>query len=143
MEQEKPQILYTRRVSKTRAGGRRGSLQVYYLKKQEEGKFLVSNYKSPTLISINECIKNALGHNMVKLKNETFNHDMEVKFKGIRLIVKRSIKGGLVVSNIIKPIIQAAGIKHASIKAYGSKNPINMIQAVLKLLQIQNSYEIN
>ena len=72
----------------------------------------------------------------VKIVKDTLPHDVKVKFKAARIILKPAPQGaGLKVGSVVRSILSLAGIRNASGKLLGSRNQTTCAYAVIKALE--------
>lgn len=72
----------------------------------------------------------------VKIVKDTFPHDVKVKYKAARIILKPAPQGaGLKVGSVVRSILSLAGIRNASGKLLGSRNQTTCAYAVMKALE--------
>lgn len=71
-----------------------------------------------------------------RFENRTIWTEMETKFGATRIIMRpRPLGFGLRCAPILHQVLKAAGIKDISAKIHGSRNPIVVAQAALRMLQ--------
>ncbi|KAJ7599110.1 hypothetical protein C8J56DRAFT_881617 [Mycena floridula] len=71
-----------------------------------------------------------------RFENRTIWTDMEIKYGATRILMRPRPPGfGLRCSPVLHQILKAAGIKDISAKIWGSRNPIMVMQATLRMLQ--------
>ena len=72
----------------------------------------------------------------VKIFKDTLPHDVKVKFKAARIILKPAPQGaGLKVGSVVRSILSLAGIRNASGKMLGSRNKSTNAYAVMNALK--------
>ncbi|KDQ58526.1 hypothetical protein JAAARDRAFT_34340 [Jaapia argillacea MUCL 33604] len=75
-----------------------------------------------------------------RFEQRTVWTEMETKLGGTRVILRpRPVGFGLHCNPNIHQVLKAAGIKDASAKVWGSRNPINVIKATFRMLQAGNA----
>ena len=71
-----------------------------------------------------------------RFEQRTIWTDMETKFGATKLVLRpRPVGFGLRCAPVLHQVLKAAGIKDISAKIWGSRNPIVVMQAVLRMLQ--------
>ncbi|KAF9010245.1 ribosomal protein S5 domain 2-like protein [Cyathus striatus] len=71
-----------------------------------------------------------------RFEDRTVWTNMETKLGGTRILMRpRPLGFGLRCNPHIHEILRAAGIKDVSAKVWGSRNPLNVIKATLRMLQ--------
>ena len=76
----------------------------------------------------------------IPLSGTTIPHDVEAKFCAVRVLIRRAKKGtGIIAGNVMRDILEVAGIQDAVCKIIRGKNPLNVAQATIKALsQLQS-----
>jgi small subunit ribosomal protein S5 len=78
----------------------------------------------------------------VIIVRDTVPHDIMVKFKATKLLIKPASPGtGIIASRPVRAILEAAGYRNVLTKIIGSSNPINAMYATMKALQLMRSPE--
>jgi small subunit ribosomal protein S5 len=78
----------------------------------------------------------------VIIVRDTVPHDIMVKFKATKLLIKPASPGtGIIASRPVRAILEAAGYRNVLTKLIGSTNPINAMYATMKALQLMRSPE--
>jgi small subunit ribosomal protein S5 len=78
----------------------------------------------------------------VIIVRDTVPHDIMVKFKATKLLIKPASPGtGIIASRPVRAILEAAGYRNVLTKLIGSSNPINAMYATMKALQLMRSPE--
>jgi small subunit ribosomal protein S5 len=72
----------------------------------------------------------------VPLKNNTLPHEIKIKYKAAKLLLKPAPKGtGLKVGSVARAILDLVGVSNASGKIIGSRNQIVNAYAVIEALK--------
>jgi len=75
-----------------------------------------------------------------RFEKRTIWTDMETKLGATRVILRpRPVGFGLRCNPNIHQVLKAAGIKDISAKVWGSRNPLNVIKALFRMLQAGNA----
>lgn len=73
---------------------------------------------------------------VVPIENETIPHELRVKYKAARLLIKPAPKGtGVMAGGAIRLALELSGIGNVVTKVYGSKNKINNVGALFVALR--------
>ena len=73
---------------------------------------------------------------VVPIENETIPHELQVKYKAARLLIKPAPKGtGVMAGGAIRLALELSGISNVVTKVYGSKNKINNVGALFVALR--------
>mgnify|MGYP001033126374 CR=1 FL=1 len=138
-EKWETKIIQLRRVSHTRAGGKKIRFRVVLVGGDKKGKVGVAVASANDVSdAIQKCArlteKKAI---QVPLVNETIPYETKVKFKSITMILKPRKKGkGLRAGTTVKMICELAGIKNLTAKKIGkTSNKMNIALATIKALK--------
>lgn len=72
---------------------------------------------------------------VVTTVNGTIPHEVKVKFKASRLLLKPARRGrGLIAGGVVRTIMDLAGVENVVSKVLGSNNKINNVRATFKAL---------
>jgi len=72
----------------------------------------------------------------IPIKNKTFPHEIKLKYKAAKVLLKPAPEGtGLKVGSVARIILDLAGVENASGKIIGSRNQIVNAYAVIRALQ--------
>lgn len=73
---------------------------------------------------------------VVPIENETIPHELRVKYKAARLMIKPAPKGtGVMAGGAIRLALELSGIGNVVAKVYGSKNKVNNIGALFAAMR--------
>jgi small subunit ribosomal protein S5 len=76
------------------------------------------------------------------LVNESIPHQVNMKYKSSKLIMKPARAGsGVIAGGAIRSVMDLAGVKNVVSKMLGSSNKVNNIKAVFKAFQSMKSKE--
>ncbi len=140
MEEKKfeEKVVLIKRVSKKTPGGNYinfSALVVVGDKKGQVGIGLGRALEVPPAIqkAINKAKKNLI---KIPIKNKTIPHEVKLKYKAARVLLKPAPEGtGLKVGSVARIILDLAGVENASGKIIGSRNQIVNTYAIMKVLQ--------
>jgi len=134
------------RVTKVVKGGRRFSFNALVVVGDSNGKVGFGFGKAkevPDAIqkALNQAKKNMI---VVSLKrtgehgqNVTIPHEIEVKYKASKVLLKPAAPGtGVIASGPVRAVMEACGINNILAKSIGSNNPVNVVKATIKALSM-------
>ena len=131
-----------RRTSKMTSGGRKFHIDAWVVVGNGNGKVGVGHGKAQeTPDAIQKAIRRAK-KNMIRaiVWRGTVPHDIQVKFKATKLLIKPASPGtGIIASRPVRAILEAAGYRNVLTKLIGSTNPINALYATIKALSMMRS----
>ncbi|NPA80741.1 MAG: 30S ribosomal protein S5 [Thermotogae bacterium] len=131
-----------RRTSKMTSGGRKFHIDAWVVVGNGNGKVGVGHGKAQeTPDAIQKAIRKAK-KNMIRaiVWRGTVPHDIQVKFKATKLLIKPASPGtGIIASRPVRAILEAAGYRNVLTKLIGSTNPINALYATIKALSMMRS----
>ncbi len=140
-------LIIVRRNAKVTKGGRIFGFSALTVVGDKNGKVGVGRGKAK---EVPHAIQKAMEYakkNMVfiPLKDGTIYHTISIKFCATKIVMLPASKGtGIISSTIIRSVFEAVGIKNIFAKCFGSKNPNNMVRAVIKgLLNMVINIESN
>ena len=137
-------VLAIRRVTKVITGGKRLRFSVLCAVGDRAGRVGVALAKAPEVADgIQKCFRQARKNMFrVKVVNDTIPHEVMVKFKASKMLLKPAAPGtGVIACDPVRAVLELAGIKNILTKSLGSNNVINMIQATVKALKELRTYE--
>ncbi|HAH03945.1 MAG: 30S ribosomal protein S5 [Parcubacteria group bacterium GW2011_GWA2_43_17] len=132
-------ILDLARVTRVMAGGKRLRFRATVALGDKKGKVGWGVAKGADVtIAVNKAVNQAK-KNMFKvnLVNETIPHEVTVKFKAAKILIKPAVKGrGIIAGGAARTIFELAGVPNIYGKILGrTNNKITNVQAVFKALQ--------
>jgi len=131
-------VLLIRRISKKTPGGNYISFSALVAVGDKKGKVGIG---LGTGLEVPQAIKKAVNYakkHMVTIPiyKTTLPHDIKVKYKAAKLILKPAPAGvGLKVGSVVRSILSLGGISNASGKILRSRNQITNAYAVMKALK--------
>lgn len=141
-------IISIKRVIKVTKGGRRFKFSALVVVGDKKGKV---GYAFSKHIEVPEAIKNALRlakKNLqdVKIsgKQDTISHEVIGKHGSARVLLKPAVEGkGIIASDVVRSVVELAGIRNIYSKNLGTNNPQNVIIATLEgLSRLKTKEEI-
>ena len=127
-------LVAVNRVSKTVKGGRNMRFSALVVVGDGKGSVGLGAGKAA---EVPEAIKKAeqlARRSMVKisLAGDTLPHEAEGVFGKASVLLKPAPEGtGVIAGSSVRAVVELAGIKNITTKAYGSRNPINCVKATL------------
>lgn len=127
-------LVAVNRVSKTVKGGRNMRFSALVVVGDGKGSVGLGAGKAA---EVPEAIKKAeqlARRSMVKisLAGDTIPHEAEGVFGKASVLLKPAPEGtGVIAGSSVRAVVELAGIKNITTKAYGSRNPINCVKATL------------
>lgn len=137
-EKLEEKVLFVNRCSKVVKGGRRFSFFALVLVGDGKGRVGFGTAKANELA---EAIRKAGEKGKKSLKtypniDGTIPHDVDTKWDGTRLLIRRVRKGrGLIAGSCVRSILEMAGYEDIVSKLYGSTCPVNIVRATFKALE--------
>jgi len=135
-------IVEIRRVAKVVKGGRRFKFSALAIVGDGEG---MVGYGLGKAHEVPDAIKKAIEKarkNMFKvpLKGSTIPHEVMAEFGAAKVFLKPASRGtGIKAGGAVRAIMEAAGVKDILTKCIGSRNPHNVIKAVINGLKEMKS----
>ena len=132
-------VVNIRRVSKKTTGGNYVTFSALVVVGNKKGKVGIGLGRSLEVPpAIQKAISYAKKHMItVPMRNKTIPHEVRVKFKAARILLKPAPEGtGLKVGSVTRVILDLAGVENASGKIIGSRNQIVNTYAVMKALSL-------
>lgn len=131
-------VLLVRRVSKKIPGGNYVTFSALVAVGDRQGRVGIGLGRG---LEVPPAIQKGLNYakkHMIKvnIKNQTLPHEVLVKYKAARLLLKPAPLGtGLKVGGVVRIILDLVGIYNATGKVIGSRNQIVNAYAAIKALQ--------
>ncbi len=138
-KQYQEKVVKIRRVSKKTTGGNYVTFSALVVVGDKKGKVGIGLGRSLEVPpAIQKAISYAKKHMInVPIRNKTIPHEVRVKFKAAKILLKPAPEGtGLKVGSVARVILDLAGIENASGKIIGSRNQIVNTYAIMKALSL-------
>ncbi|MBI5122989.1 30S ribosomal protein S5 [Candidatus Roizmanbacteria bacterium] len=138
-KQYQEKVVKIKRVSKKTVGGNYVTFSALVVVGNRKGKVGIGLGRSLEVPpAIQKAISYAKKHLInVPIRNKTIPHEVRVKFKAARILLKPAPEGaGLKVGSVTRVILDLAGVENASGKIIGSRNQIVNTYAVMKALSL-------
>jgi len=137
-------VLYINRCSKVVKGGRKFSFSALILVGDKKGSVGYGFAKANELTdAIRKGGENAR-KNMIKvaLEDMTLPHEVNVRWDGAAIYMRPAKNGsGVIAGSQVRAILEFAGIKDVMAKSLGANNPLNLVKATFKGLQMLDKKE--
>ncbi len=130
-------VVYVNRCAKVVKGGRRFSFSALIVVGDQKGKvgygFGKANEVSDAIRKGTDAAKRAMKN--VVVVNDTIPHEIYSEFGGAKIVLKPAQSGtGLVASNNVRAVLEAAGVSNVIAKSLGSSNSANVVKAVMQAM---------
>ena len=135
-------VVNIRRVAKTVAGGRRFTFNALVVVGDRQGQVgfgLGKASEVPDAVQKGSAIARR-SMQTVPLVDNTVPQHVVSKFGGAQVLLKPAAPGtGVRASAAVRAVVQAAGVRDILTKSQGSNNPINVVQATIRGMQMMRS----
>lgn len=138
-KQYQEKVVKIKRVSKKTTGGNYVTFSALVVVGDKKGKVGIGLGRSLEVPpAIQKAISYAKKHMInVPIRNKTIPHEVRVKFKAAKILLKPAPEGtGLKVGSVARVILDLAGVENASGKIIGSRNQIVNTYAIMKALSL-------
>ncbi|MEI7603731.1 MAG: 30S ribosomal protein S5 [bacterium] len=132
------EVILTRRTTKVVKGGKKTSFSAMVAVGDKKGHIGVAIGKAPDVRNaVEKAIKKAKKNMIsVNLFKNTITHDVDVKFGASHILLKPAKKGrGMISSNVIRTLLELAGVKDVVAKMHGTSNKITNTYCIMKALK--------
>ncbi|PIZ64871.1 30S ribosomal protein S5 [Candidatus Roizmanbacteria bacterium CG_4_10_14_0_2_um_filter_36_9] len=131
-------VVFIRRISKKTTGGNYITFSALVVVGDRKGKVGIGLGRGREVPpAIQKGITQAK-RNMIQfpLYNETLPHEIKIKYKSSRLILKPAPPGtGLKVGGVVRAVLDVAGVNNASGKIIGTRNQITNAYAIMEAIK--------
>lgn len=131
-------VIEVKRVSRVMEGGKRMSFRALVVVGNGRGKVGAAIGKA---LGVPEAIRKAAERAKreaitVSMLGNTIPHEVWGEMKATRVFLKPAAPGtGVIASGPVRAVLELAGIRNVLTKVFGSRNPINVVQATLDALK--------
>lgn len=140
-------LISVRRTSKVAKGGRVFGFSALTVIGDRNGKIGIGRGKAKEVpFAIQKAMENAKANLItVSLNGNTIRHEIKVKYCSTKIIMLPARDGtGIISSSVMRAVFEALGVKNVFAKCFGSKNPNNVVRAMIDgLLSLERSNEAN
>jgi len=126
------------RVTKVVKGGRKMKFAAHVIVGDRKGRVGYGSGKAAeTPAAIDKALKRAKANMItVSISENTIPHEVTGKFGTSKVFMMPAKTGnGIIAGSSVRPIVELAGIKDITTKAYGSRNAINCAKATFDALK--------
>lgn len=137
-------VLFVNRCSKVVKGGRKFSFSALILVGDGKGRVGYGFAKANELTDAIRKGGEAARKNVTSypLNGNTVPHEVEAHWDGAHLLIKPAPPGaGVIAGSKVRAVLEMAGIKDVMAKSLGASNPINLVKATFKALEMLISRE--
>ena len=135
-------VVNIRRVAKTVAGGRRFTFNALVVVGDGEGRIgfgLGKASEVPDAVQKGSAIARRAMLTVALVEN-TVPQQIVSRFGGAQVLLKPAAPGtGVRASAAVRAVVQAAGVRDILTKSQGSSNPINVVQATIRGMQMMRA----
>lgn len=139
-------VVTIKRVAKVTKGGRKFKISAWIVVGDGMGRVGVGHGKAhETPDAIKKGVKHARRElHQVPIVNGTLPHEVIGKMGAAKVILKPAAPGtGIIASQPVRAVLEAAGYQNALTKSLGSNNPVNLLKATMRgLLQLKDPERI-
>lgn len=137
-------VVEVKRVTRVTAGGKRMRFRALVVIGDHKGRVGMGLRKGMDVSDSVQKAVNAAKKQLVNLPliNETIPHDVKVKYKSSRLILRPGKAGtGVIAGGAVRAVMDLAGVKNVMCKMIGSNNKVNNVKAVFSAFKNLKSKE--
>jgi small subunit ribosomal protein S5 len=125
------------RVTRVMAGGKRMRFRACVVIGDRKGKVGYAIRKGADVsIAVEKAVKAAQKDMLrVPIVNETIPHEVTLKFKASRIILRPAVKGrGVVSGGAVRDVLEMAGVPNVVSKILGTNNKVSNVKATMLAL---------
>ena len=138
-------LIIVKRNSKVAKGGRVFGFSALTVVGDKNGRVGIGRGKAKEVpFAIQKAMESARKNLVfIKLNGNTIFHQINVKFCSTKVVMLPASEGtGIISSFVMRSVFEAVGIKNIFAKCFGSKNPNNLVNCVMKgLLEMVHNIE--
>jgi small subunit ribosomal protein S5 len=136
-------VVEVTRVTRVTSGGKRMRFRALVVVGDRKGRIGMGLRKGADVAdSVNKAVATAKKHMItLPLAGETVPHEIKIKFKSARLLIKPARTGsGIIAGGAVRGCMELAGVKNVVTKSHGSSNKVNVIKAVFAAFDSMKSH---
>ncbi len=137
-------VVEVSRVTRVVAGGKRMRFRALVVIGDKKGKVGMGLAKGPDFSESVSKATTQAKKNLVTLplSGESIPHEIRVKYKSSKLMLKPARKGtGVIAGGAVRSVMELAGIKNIVCKMLGSSNKVNNIKAIFEAFKKMKTKE--
>ena len=131
-------VVKINRCAKVQKGGRRFSFSALVVAGDRRGKVGIGFGKANEVPGAVEKAEKDARKSLrpVVLLGETIPHPVTAKMGASKVLLMPAAPGtGIIAGTAVRAVVELAGVRNILTKAYGSTNPINLVQATMKAME--------
>ncbi|MBU1164667.1 30S ribosomal protein S5 [Patescibacteria group bacterium] len=131
-------IIDIARVTRVMAGGKRMRFRACIVIGDKKGKVAMAVAKGADVtLAVNKAVNQAKKKWIhVPIINETIPHEVKIKWKAARILIKPAPKGtGIIAGGAVRTVMELAGVNNVVAKILGTNNKINNVTATIAALE--------
>jgi small subunit ribosomal protein S5 len=137
-------VLYINRCAKVVKGGRKFSFSALILVGDGQGHvgfgFAKANEVSDAIRKGSDVARKNIY--TIEMDHMTIPHEVYVEWDGAKILLKPAPEGtGIVAGSKVRSILEMGGVKDVIAKSLGSNNPLNLVKATFKGIQMLKNRE--
>ncbi len=137
-------IVYINRVTKVTKGGKNLKMSVWVVVGDRNGRIGIGHGKAAeTPEAIQKALRRARKNmKTCVIKNGTLPYEVIVKDNASKILLKPAAPGtGIIATQSVRAVLEAAGYQNVLTKSLGSSNPVNLMKATFKAITSLNDPE--
>jgi len=137
-------IIDIARVTRVMAGGKRMRFRACVVIGDRKGRVGSAVAKGADVtMAVNKAVNKAKKAMVnVPIINETIPHEVEIKFKAAKILLKPAPKGrGIIAGGAVRIVLDLAGISNIVAKILGTNNKLNNVKATINALKMLKRVE--
>lgn len=135
-------VVKINRCAKVQKGGRRFSFSALVVAGDRRGKVGIGFGKANEVPGAVEKAEKDARKSLrpVVLLGETIPHPVTAKVGASKVLLMPAAPGtGIIAGAAVRAVVELAGVRNILTKAYGSTNPVNLVQATMRAMEMLRS----